>query len=153
MHRLENRIPPPLVATLCAALMWGASRYLPGLEVADTLRIATALIVLLGSLFICLAGVASFKRAKTTVNPLKPHTSSSLVSSGIYRYTRNPMYLGFAGALVAWAIFLASPASLLGVLGFVLYMNRFQIEPEQRALTALFGAEFTDYQSRVRKWI
>ena len=103
--------------------------------------------------FFCLAGVVSFRRAKTTVNPLKPEQASSLVTSGIYRWSRNPMYVGFALFLVAWAAWLASPWTLLGVAGFVLYMNRFQIGPEERALASLFGIDFNHYCASVRRWL
>ncbi|NER62664.1 isoprenylcysteine carboxylmethyltransferase family protein [Pseudomonas sp. MAFF212427] len=99
------------------------------------------------------AGVLSFRRARTTVNPLKPETASALVRSGVYRYTRNPMYLGFATVLVAWAILLAWPPALLGVLGFVVYMNLFQIGPEERALARRFGGEFAQYCNGVRRWV
>ncbi|PKM29184.1 MAG: protein-S-isoprenylcysteine methyltransferase [Gammaproteobacteria bacterium HGW-Gammaproteobacteria-11] len=154
MSALENRIPPPLVAVLFGLFMWLAARHMPGaLDLAIGWRTGAALVVLLAGMGICLAGVLSFRNARTTVNPLKPDTASTLVSSGIYRYTRNPMYLGFATALIAWSIFLAWPVSLLGVLGFVVYMNRFQIGPEERALTRLFGAHFTQYCSQVRRWL
>ena len=153
MPTLENRIPPPLVATLFALCMWALAAVLPKVAVSDTLRlIATAALVALGTFF-CLAGVLSFRRARTTVNPLKPQTASALVSSGIYRLSRNPMYLGFALFLAAWAVFLASPWALLGVLGFILYMSRLQIAAEERALEALFGAEFSRYKSAVRRWL
>ncbi len=154
MSTLENRIPPPLVATLFGLLMWLAARQLPGvLELAIEWRAAVALAALLAGAGVCLAGVLSFRHARTTVNPLKPETASALVSSGVYQYTRNPMYLGFATALMAWAIFLAWPPALLGVLGFVLYMNRFQICPEERALERLFGRHFTQYCAQVRRWL
>lgn len=153
MHWLENRIPPPLVAALFGLLMWLAARQLPGgLVLPIEWRAGLALVVLLAGVVICLASVLSFRNARTTVNPLKPETASALVSSGIYRYTRNPMYLGFATALLAWSIFLAWPPALLGVLSFVLYMNRFQIGPEERALTGLFGSAFAQYCSQVRRW-
>ena len=151
---MDNRIPPPLVAALFGLLMGCAARYLPG-AVALTIewRIGLALVVLLAGVAICLAGVLSFRRAHTTVNPLKPETASALVSSGVYRYKRNPMYLGFATVLIAWSILLAWPPALLGVLGFVMYMNRFQIGPEERALARLFGREFAQYCSQVRRWL
>ncbi|UUQ65507.1 isoprenylcysteine carboxylmethyltransferase family protein [Pseudomonas fuscovaginae UPB0736] len=151
---MNNRIPPPLVATLFGLLAWLAARYLPGsLELAVEWRMGLALIVFLAGVAVCLAGVLSFRRARTTVNPLKPETASALVSSGVYRYTRNPMYLGFATVLVAWSILLAWPPALLGVVGFVIYMNRFQIGPEERALASLFGSDFTQYCRQVRRWL
>lgn len=151
---MDARIPPPLVATLFGLLMWFAARHLPGtLKLNIEWRTALALVVLLAGVAICLAGVLSFRHARTTVNPLKPQTASALVSSGVYSYTRNPMYLGFAIVLIAWSIFLAWPLALLGVLGFVMYMNLFQIGPEERALASLFGREFTQYCNQVRRWL
>lgn len=151
---MDNRIPPPLVATLFGLLACFAARHLPGtLELTIEWRIGLALAVLLAGVAVCVAGVLSFRHARTTVNPLKPETASALVSSGVYRYTRNPMYLGFATVLIAWSIFLAWPPALLGVLGFVIYMNRFQIGPEERALASLFGSEFAQYCKQVRRWL
>ncbi|MDR6576679.1 protein-S-isoprenylcysteine O-methyltransferase Ste14 [Pseudomonas extremaustralis] len=84
---------------------------------------------------------------------MQPQQASALVEAGIYRYSRNPMYLGFAIILAAWALVLASPLTLLGVVAFVLYMNRFQITPEEWALEALFGESFARYRARVRRWL
>ena len=84
---------------------------------------------------------------------MKPQTTSSLVCSGIYRVTRNPMYLGLVFVLVAWAVFLSSAWALLGPMAFALYMNRFQIAPEERVLSSMFGASYSDYLSRVRRWL
>lgn len=153
MGALENRIPPPLIATLIGALMGVSVRYLPGFELPLGWRLAAALPVLLLGLGVCLAGVVSFHRARTTVNPLRPEKASALVDGGIYQYTRNPMYLGFATVLVAWSLVLASPLGMFGVVAFVLYMNRFQIAPEERALAILFGDEFSRYCVRVRRWL
>ncbi len=153
MQALENRIPPPVVTLLFALLMWLVARYVPGVELSHSTRVVVAALVVAIGLGFVLAGVLSFRRAQTTVNPLKPETTSALVTSGVYQYSRNPMYLGFALFLLAWACYLASPAALLGPAGFVLYMNRLQIRPEERALAALFGREFQVYQERVRRWL
>lgn len=149
MDWLEHRIPPPLVAVIIGLLMWLAARPLPPLGG----RLWLALLVALVGAAVCLAGVASFRRARTTVNPLKPESASSLVVVGIYHYTRNPMYLGFAVILLGWCLFLGSIWSALGVVAFVLYIGRFQIRPEERALRALFGAEFDAFCARVRRWV
>jgi protein-S-isoprenylcysteine O-methyltransferase Ste14 len=98
-------------------------------------------------------GFASFIRAKTTVNPMKPDSSSSLVVSGIYQFTRNPMYLGFLLGLFGWAIFLSNALAFFLLPAFIAYMNRFQIEPEEKALARLFGEQFVAYRSRVRRWL
>ncbi len=153
MQALENKIPPPLIAALFGLAMWGISLLSLSVELNITLRVTLLATILASALFFCIAGVVSFKQAATTVNPLKPDTASSLVNSGIYSISRNPMYLGFALMLTAWAVYLSSPWTLLVVPGFILYMNRFQILPEERALGKIFGSEFTRYQAKVRRWL
>ena len=153
MRALENKIPPPVVTALFGLLMWLAARYVPGLDLAHSVRVLVALLVVAVGVCFSVAGVLSFRQAQTTVNPLKPETASALVRSGIYQYSRNPMYVGFALVLLAWACYLTSPFALFGVLGFVLYMNRFQIRPEERALLTLFGSEYPVYQTQVRRWL
>lgn len=153
MHWFENRIPPPLVAVICALLMWLSAGQWPTVEAPGSWRLVGSLVLLVSGVGVCLAGVICFHRAKTTVNPLKPASASVLVTSGIYRVTRNPMYLGFALVLVAWAVLLASPFAWLGVAVFVLFINRFQILPEERALRRLFGEALDEYCARVRRWI
>ena len=99
------------------------------------------------------AGVVAFRRSRTTVNPLSPEQASSLVVHGIYRFTRNPMYLGFLLALTGWSVHLANLAAVLLLPVFVAYMNRFQIQPEERALLQNFGARFAAYTQAVRRWL
>ena len=106
-----------------------------------------------GALIIGLPAVFGFHRAKTTVNPLKPEASSALVTGGIYRWTRNPMYLAMLLLLVAWACIVANWAALAMLPLFVAYLNRFQIGPEERALQARFGGEFEQYKRTVRRWL
>jgi protein-S-isoprenylcysteine O-methyltransferase Ste14 len=153
MQALELKIPPPAVAVLIAGAMWGISLVAPLLEVPTFIRVAAALTIALAGGGFSLAGIISFRRARTTVNPMKPETTSSFVCSGIYRVTRNPMYVGLLFVLVAWAIFLSSAWTLLGSLAFLLYINRFQIAPEERVLSAMFGTDYSAYKSRVRRWL
>lgn len=151
MKWLENRVPPPLVGLLAGAAMWGLAGLLPRTEFA--LRVPLAILLAVAGVAIDLAGLVQFRRLRTTVNPLSPHKASALVRGGIYRRTRNPMYLGMAILLVSWAVFLGSPAALIVVPCFVAYLNRFQIEPEERALEERFGADFARYRSEVRRWL
>ena len=153
MRSLELKVPPPAVAALIAVAMWGGSLITPLLEVSTLFRVSSAITIALAGGAFSLAGVMSFRRARTTVNPMKPQAASSLVSSGIYRVSRNPMYVGLALTLVAWATFLSAAAALLGPLAFVLYIGRFQITPEERELSKLFGAEYGAYKARVRRWL
>lgn len=153
MQALELKIPPPVVALLIAGASWGISLIAPLLELPALIRVAAAgAIALAGGGFI-LAGIISFRHARTTPNPTKPEMASSLVRSGVYRITRNPMYLGLLFILIGWALFLSSAWALLGPLAFALYINRFQIIPEERALLTLFGADYSAYKSKVRRWL
>jgi protein-S-isoprenylcysteine O-methyltransferase Ste14 len=152
-NRLELKVPPVALLLVTAALMWGVARAASGLGFRLPMREFIGTGFALAGLVVSAVGVAAFKRAQTTVNPMQPGAASSLVVSGIYRRTRNPMYLGFALVLLGWAAFLSN--ALAGVLlpTFVLYMNRFQIWPEERALKARFGQAFVDYTSQVRRWL
>ncbi|WP_052141055.1 methyltransferase family protein [Pseudoalteromonas piratica] len=122
-------------------------------EITRTLNFILFVLAVLLGVAIALAGVISFRKASTTVNPLKPETASSLVTSGIFQYTRNPMYLGMAVAILGFAILLGSWVSLLGVVAFMLFIDRFQIKPEEAALTECFGGQFTQYKTNVRRWL
>lgn len=150
---LELKIPPVAVALITAACMWLAARAAPGFEVPFPGRDVVSGMVALSGGFIALLGVVAFSRAGTTVNPMKPGSSSSLVVTGIYSVTRNPMYLGLLLLLLAWVIYLANVLTVLFLPGFVWYMGRYQIEPEERVLASLFGPEFTAYAAKVRRWI
>ena len=153
MTNLELRVPPVALVFLFGALMWGLALALPGMRYEVPGRVPISMALLFGGAAISAAGVAAFRRARTTVNPMTPGASSTLVAVGVYKLTRNPMYVGFALALAAWAVFLQSPVTLAGVVGFVGYMTRFQIHPEERALEATFGQSLRDYKERVRRWI
>lgn len=107
----------------------------------------------MGSLVSAL-GVQSFRNEKTTVNPTKPHQATSLVIKGIYKISRNPMYLGFLLLLIAWGIFLAHLPSLFLIPAvFVIYINTFQIPAEEEALHIKFGEDFISYKNNVRRWL
>lgn len=153
LQRLELTIPPPLVMLASGLLMWALAQVSPALSLPGTLRIAGVMVLIILSSAIALAGVVAFRRAETTIHPLRPERTTALVQNGIYRFSRNPMYLGLLGILLAWSLWLAAPLALLGPLLFVVWIQRFQIIPEERALKARFGAEFEAYRRRARPWI
>ena len=150
---LALKIPPLALVVIVAVLMWVASAAIPSFDFSLPAKLLPAVSLVLIGAVICVSGIGSFRRAKTTVNPMKPGSASSLVVSGIYKYTRNPMYLGFVLVLLGWAAFLSNLAALALVPAFVVYMNRFQIQPEERVLASLFPIEYPAYQARVRRWI
>lgn len=152
MRSLELKIPPALVTALCALLTWGLAK--SGPEKIPTLfsTIASSATALFGLLLATL-GVVEFLTNKTTINPAAPEKSTKLVSSGVYRLTRNPMYLGLAFVLTAFSISLRSPLSLIGAFVFIAYITCFQIIPEERILLNKFGDKYSDYKTNVRRWI
>jgi len=153
MPVLELKIPPVAVVLATAALMWLVAWAVPEPGFVFPARDYVAIGFAVAGVVTSALGVVSFRRAGTTTNPMKPESSSSLVASGIYKLTRNPMYLGFLLALLGWAIFLSNIPAFLFLPAFILYMNRFQIEPEERALAALFGQAFAAYKASVHRWL
>jgi protein-S-isoprenylcysteine O-methyltransferase Ste14 len=153
MSWLENRIPPPLVAASFGLTMWAVARWFPLTGLSFPGQGVVAGLVLLAGLAIVALAIARFVRASTTVDPLHPEAASALVTTGIFRLTRNPMYLAMALVLAAWALWLGDGGSVLLIAGFVAYISRFQIAPEERALRRSFGEDFEAYRKRVRRWI
>lgn len=152
MRSLELRIPPVALVAIFAAAMGALAWAVPAaVHVPARLVVASALV--LGGVSVALLGVVAFRRHETTVNPFTPEQSSTLVATGIYRFSRNPMYLGFLLALLGWGVFLANWAAALLPPLFVSYMSAFQIEPEERALAEKFGSTFLAYSKAVRRWI
>jgi protein-S-isoprenylcysteine O-methyltransferase Ste14 len=150
---LALKVPPPLLVVLLAAAMVELSAVAPQVELAMHWRVLGALPFGILGLAFMLAGVLAFRRARTTVDPLHPEEATALVTTGAYRISRNPMYVGFGFLLLAWAVWLASPPALLLLPVFVAYLNRYQIGPEERALEALFGPAYVRYRSTVRRWL
>lgn len=153
MRALELKIPPVALVLLLGALMWLSSRAAPALGFTLPASPILAAGLALAGVTIALLGVVSFRRARTTVNPLHPEAASALVASGIYQLTRNPMYLGLLLVLLGWAVYLANALAYIFPVAYVPLMNRLQILPEEKALAAMFGSAFADYQSRVRRWL
>jgi len=147
------KVPPVAVAAIAAALMVALSRVTPQLANPFPYKNTFALAIFLAGLGIAASGVVSFRGRETTVNPTRPSTASSLVTNGVYRFSRNPMYLGLLLALAALGVYLTNPLVLVsGAAAFVLYMNKFQIEPEEQALLQIFGEAFVEFKKYTRRW-
>jgi protein-S-isoprenylcysteine O-methyltransferase Ste14 len=150
---LEKKIPPPVVGALVAAAMWSVATLGPQLPIADGPRYAVVALLVAAGVVFDLTGLLAFRASRTTINPLKPERTSTLVTGGVYRFSRNPMYVGMALLLLAWAVHLSALLPFGGPLAFVLYITRFQIRPEERVLARIFGEEYAAYAARVRRWL
>jgi len=152
-EKLKLKIPPPVIALLSGLIIWGVSETIPAYMINGELRQTVALTILGMAGAIDAWALISFRRVKTTIDPRYPHKTSSIVSHGIYAYTRNPMYLGLTLILTALTIYLGSILGFIVVTGFILYINRFQIKAEEEALEKQFGEAYLAYKNRVRRWI
>lgn len=153
MRALELKCPPVAQFLVAVALMWLLAAVVPSGALRIPGKLLLASVTLLAAGLVGMASVRSFARVGTSFNPLRPDSASRLVIHGVYRRTRNPMYLSLLLALVAWGAWLANIAALAVIPVFVLSMNRLQIQPEERALEALFGQDFIDYKRQVRRWL
>ncbi|KOQ79656.1 protein-S-isoprenylcysteine methyltransferase [Stenotrophomonas maltophilia] len=153
MTWLENRIPPPVVMLLWAAVGYAACGPWPGFDFRAPVPVLLAGLTMTLGVMLNLLPKVSFRRAGTTVNPLRPSASSVLVTSGIYRRTRNPMYLGQALVLLGAMMYLQNLIALLVVPLFLAYITRLQILPEERALMARFPEAYVQYCRRVPRWL
>lgn len=153
----EHKIPPPVIDLAVGVLMWVLARTVPSAQLwqSEPLSVATlaGLAIAFAGGLIALAGALEFNRARTTVNPLSPHKASALVTSGVYRFTRNPMYLGMLLVLVGWGVYLGNAAAWAALPLFVLLMNTLQIKAEERILRERFGETYLRYAARVRRWV
>jgi protein-S-isoprenylcysteine O-methyltransferase Ste14 len=153
MSYLELKVPPLVVVATAALLMWAVARATPRLTLPYPGRVLVAAALFVSGIAIMLAGVLAFRKASTTVDPRFPENASHIVSSGIYRFTRNPMYLGMLVVLIAWMAQLSNVATVVIPALFALYITRWQIVPEERALAEKFGGAYQAYCRSVRRWL
>ena len=153
LSALELKLSPVMTTLLMAMLMRSLTRHTAAFSIRPKLQMGLSIALIASGVTIATAGVYSFRSARTTVNPYRINASSELVTDGVYRHTRNPMYAGMLLCLLGWGVYLANALALLLAPLFVPYMNRFQILPEERALQEAYGERFTEYCRRVGRWI
>jgi len=151
---MHLKIPPPIVALIGILLIFLSKDYILILYLHPHLQNTLSLLFLIFGFVIIFLATKEFKKSETTVNPMKPETSTRLVTSGVFKYTRNPMYLGLASILLASCFYFSS---LLGIIVyvplFIFYITVFQIIPEEESMKTIFNDEYLDYSSKVRRWI
>ena len=145
---LDTKIPPPIVTIIILSIIYFFS--LKDYNINNEL--ISIFLLVLGILFI-LSAVIQFVKRKTTVNPTKPHKTTSLVISGTFKITRNPMYLGMLLIIMSYSFYKSSIISLVLIPLFIFYINKFQIEPEEYEMRKKFGKEYEEYCKKVDRWI
>ena len=151
--KLEQKIPPVVVFLIAVILMWVTTKVAGFLSFHHPFNVQLLTLCVLMGVGVAILGVASFKKHKTTVNPIKTDRVVSLVTSGVYQYSRNPMYVGMLLCLVGIGLYTSNPLNILFIVLFVWYMNKYQIIPEEAFLTDKFGAIYTEYMKTVRRWL
>ncbi|WP_291965252.1 methyltransferase family protein [Maribacter sp.] len=149
---MELKVPPALVFLCFALLMYLLAEFLPIGYFDFFGRLLLTKILLGVGVIIALFALFQFRKSKTTIDPTKPEKASELVVDGIFKYSRNPMYLAMLLILLALGVFLGNAFNTLVAAGFVSYMNRFQIVPEERILLNKFGRSYKDYCILTRRW-
>jgi protein-S-isoprenylcysteine O-methyltransferase Ste14 len=153
MNFLENKVPPPALVILLGLVMYFASMFMPR-EAPQPLLQWVAIAVLLGFAgYFGIQAIGLFKQSDTTIDPVRIHRASSLVTTGVYQVTRNPMYVGLTLILCAWGVWLWSSVQLIGPVFFIAFIQRFQILPEERVMEEKFGSEYLQYKTTVRRWL
>lgn len=152
---LDLKVPPIPLMLLLGLIAWLIARFVPALtfDLGTPLRWFLAVMTMLPGISIAIAGGLAFRRNKTTVNPLAPEKASAIVTEGVYRYSRNPMYVGLTLILTGWILALGNPVGIVLLPIMVWWLNRFQIEPEERALADRFGDTYDEYCRSVPRWV
>ncbi len=149
---MKNKIPPPVLLLLSGVAMWFVAHSEFAYAVSIPFLLIPAIVLAAIGAVISVRAVRQFKSVDTTINSLKPDTASSLVHTGIFSVSRNPMYVGLLFVLSGWAVWLGSLSNIAVLLAFMLFITELQIKPEEAALRKLFGEGYVAYCQRVRRW-
>ena len=151
MIDIKTKFPPPLVALTFGFLIKYTKAISPKIEIRNEIIFGSLMII--SGLIIILSAIILFKKYQTTITPLNPSNATKLITGGIYKFSRNPMYLGLLLVLLGISIILNLTGGFFLIPLFILYLNLFQIIPEENAMVDLFKDEFLEYKKNVRRWI
>ncbi|GAB4520728.1 MAG: isoprenylcysteine carboxylmethyltransferase family protein [Roseibium sp.] len=150
---MHLKVPPPVAVAIALLMLYAAGRWLPGLTLTFPGQTILAILLIAAGLAIGAVAIAEFLKARTTFNPVTPHKARALVTDGLYRVSRNPMYVADVLIILALAVHIGTLSVLAVVPLFVWYLTKFQIKPEEKHLRQIFGRDYADYCARVRRWI
>ena len=148
---MRNQIPPPVIALFLILIMFLSTWFIQPFHFVG--QKVFSIFILIEAVLIIFFSIKKFKKFNTTINPFKPEESSYLIQSGIYNFTRNPMYLGLSSIQLGCAIYLGAWFGLIFIPLFILYITKFQIEVEEFFLEKKFGIKYIEYKKSVRRWV
>jgi len=150
--KLELKVIPPVQLIISALLMISLASYLPQYHFDLTIRLPIVILMILAASIIGILALYDFHKHKTTFHPHTPEKTSKVVDTGVFSYSRNPMYISLALTLIALGVYLQNYSSFTIVPLFIWYITRFQIIPEERMLDKLFPNDYQAYCQKVRRW-
>lgn len=150
---MQLKVPPPAVFLAAVLIMYAGVWLVPALTLAFPGQASIAAILALAGCLLGGLAVGAFWKDKTTIDPRAPESATSLVTSGVFRLSRNPMYLGLLSLLLALGVYWGTLSALVVVPVFVWYLTEFQIKPEEDRLKKVFGPSYSEYLEQVRRWI
>jgi len=150
---MSLRIPPVIQFLICGLLMWGIAMLLPALDLSLRLFEYAGSVLIAAGVMLLIAALIAFARARTTINPVEPEQAKTLVTTGLYQISRNPMYLAMALILLGGALRVGNIGAFIAPTLFVWAITMFQIKPEERALQSIFGEDFKAYRQQTRRWL
>lgn len=153
MKALELKIPPPIYALSIGLMMWLLNSNFPVVQLIESPWNKIGLVIIIVAGTFDLWSLFLFFKKHTTPNPMKPENTTGLVVNGLYKISRNPMYVGLLTILMGYAIWLGSLTPFLVLPLFYWLITEMQIKPEERALDSKFGQEYLDYKNTVRRWL
>ena len=148
---MNNKIPPPIVTLAFGLMIYFSRNIFP--DINNIIFYVLSLFFIILGPFILISAVRSFKAEQTTINPININNASSLVISGVFKYSRNPMYLGMVFILLALSLRFNLVGGILFTSIFIMYITKFQIIPEEAAMKSIFGEDFNKYKNNTRRWI
>lgn len=150
--KLELKIIPPVQLIISAVLMISLASYFPQYHFDLTIRLPIVILIILVASIIGVLALYDFHKHKTTFHPHTPEKTSKVVNTGVFAYSRNPMYISLALTLIALGLYLQNYSSFTIVPLFIWYITRFQIIPEERVLDKIFPDDYQAYCQKVRRW-
>lgn len=150
--KLALKIIPPVQVIISAGLMYGFANYLPQYHFTLVIRWPMILLLIVAAATIGILALYDFHKHQTTFHPHTPEKTSTVVDSGVFAYSRNPMYLSMVITLIALVIYFQNYSCFVILPLFIWYITRFQIIPEEQMLTTLFPDDYSKYCQKVRRW-
>ena len=148
---MNNKIPPPIIALVCALGILFSKPFFR--EYSNVNNSSISILFFLIGIACFFFAIKLFKKHNTTISPLKTEKATSLIVSGIYMYSRNPMYLGMLFILISISIRFNIIGGIISISTFIIYITKFQIIPEEEQLKRIFGEKFLNYKKKTRMWL